>query len=100
MNPESFLHLLGCGFEYLKSEDKNTMDMSTSDAVRDELIKSNPAFRELVNQHQNYEERLVELAHLTYPNDDEQVEEITLKKKKLQIKDEIYNMLNQYSVSH
>ena len=76
------------------------MDMSTSDAVRDELIKSNPAFRELVNQHQNYEERLVELAHLTYPNDDEQVEEITLKKKKLQIKDEIYHMLNQYSVSH
>ena len=76
------------------------MDMSTSDAVRDELIKNNPTFRELVHQHQNYEERLVELAHLTYPNDDEQIEETTLKKKKLQIKDEIYAMLHDQTVSH
>ena len=82
------------------SEDENAMDMSTSDAVRDELIKNNPTFRELVHQHQNYEERLVELAHLTYPNDDEQIEEITLKKKKLQIKDEIYAMMHDQTVSH
>ncbi|MEP7212206.1 MAG: YdcH family protein [Acidobacteriota bacterium] len=76
------------------------MDISTSDAVRDELIKSNPTFRELVHQHQNYEERLIELAHLTYPNDDEQVEESTLKKKKLQIKDEIHAMMHDVTVSH
>jgi len=76
------------------------MDISTSDAVRDELIKNNPTFRELVHQHQNYEERLVELAHLTYPNDDEQIEETTLKKKKLLIKDEIYAMLQDQTVSH
>ena len=74
--------------------------MSTPDAVRDELIKSNPAFRDLVHQHQSYEERLSELAHLTYPNDDEQIEETTLKKKKLQIKDEIYAMMHEFEVSH
>jgi len=76
------------------------MDLSTPDVVRDELIKSNSAFRDLVHQHQTFEERLSELAHLTYPNDDEQLEETTLKKKKLQIKDEIYAMMNEYSVSH
>ena len=76
------------------------MDMSTADAVRDELIKSNAAFRDLVHQHQDYEARLSELAHLTYPNDDEQLEEITLKKKKLQVKDEIYAMMQQHGVSH
>lgn len=76
------------------------MDMSTSDVVRDELIKNNPAFRELVNRHQNYEERLVELAHLTYPNEDEQIEETTLKKKKLLVKDEIYAMMHDLTVSH
>lgn len=76
------------------------MDMSTSDAVRDELIKSNPAFRDLVHQHQSYEERLDQLAHLTYPNDDEQIEEVTLKKKKLMVKDEIYAMMHDYEVSH
>jgi uncharacterized protein YdcH (DUF465 family) len=77
------------------------MDMSTPDAVRDELLKSNSAFRDLVHQHQNYEARLDELAHITYPNDDEQLEEITLKKKKLQVKDEIYSMMQQQrAVSH
>lgn len=76
------------------------MDMSTSDPVRDELIKNNSTFRNLVNQHQTYEQRLVELAHLTYPNDDEQLEESTLKKKKLLIKDEIYAIMHDYSVSH
>lgn len=76
------------------------MDMSTTDAVRNELMKSNQVFRDLVHQHQDFEKRLGELAHLTYPNDDEQLEEITLKKKKLQIKDEIYAMMNQHAVSH
>ncbi|MEO6052101.1 MAG: YdcH family protein [Pyrinomonadaceae bacterium] len=76
------------------------MDMSTVDPVRDELIKSNPEFRNLVHQHQDFEARLNELAHLTYPNDDEQLEEITLKKRKLLIKDEIYEMMQQHAVSH
>ncbi len=76
------------------------MDMSIADPVRDELLKSNTQFRDLVHQHQDFEARLNELAHLTYPNDDEQLEEITLKKKKLQIKDEIYAMMQQHSVSH
>ena len=76
------------------------MDMSITDPVRDELIKSNQTFRELVHQHQDFEQRLSELAHLTYPNDDEQLEEITLKKKKLAIKDEIYTIMQQHAVSH
>jgi uncharacterized protein YdcH (DUF465 family) len=76
------------------------MDMSTVDPVRDELLKSNPTFRDLVHQHDDFEARLNELAHLTYPNDDEQLEELTLKKKKLLIKDEIYSMIQQHAVSH
>lgn len=74
--------------------------MSTADAVRDELLKINPTFRDLVHQHQDFEKRLSELAHLTYPNDDEQLEETTLKKKKLLIKDEIYAIMQQHAVSH
>lgn len=74
--------------------------MSTPDVVRDELIRNNSAFRDLVHQHQSFENRLSELAHLTFPSDDEQVEEITLKKKKLLIKDEIYAMMHDYDVSH
>jgi uncharacterized protein YdcH (DUF465 family) len=76
------------------------MDMSTVDPVRDELLRTNATFRELVHQHQDYEKRLAELQHLSFPSDDEQLEEVTLKKKKLQVKDEIYSMMQQYSVSH
>lgn len=76
------------------------MDMSTADPVRDELLRSNPTFRDLVHQHQDFENRLSELQHLSYPSDDEQLEETTLKKKKLAIKDEIYAIMQQHSLSH
>jgi len=88
------------GSDNLISEDKNAMDTATADAVKNELLRSNPTFRELVHQHQNYERRLVELAHLTYPSDDEQIEESTLKKKKLLVKDEMYAMMEQYATAH
>lgn len=76
------------------------MDMNTVDPVRDALIKENPNFRELVQKHQNYERRLTELGELTYPNDDELLEETTLKKKKLLVKDEIYAIMSEYNLSH
>ena len=76
------------------------MDMSTADPVRDELLKSNQEFRDLVHQHEDFEKRLSELTHLTYPTDDEQLEEATLKKRKLAVKDEIYAMMQQHAVSH
>lgn len=76
------------------------MDMTTIDPVRDELIKENRNFRDLVQQHQSYEKRLMELAQLTYPNDEELLEETTLKKKKLNVKDEMYAMMHDYSNSH
>jgi uncharacterized protein YdcH (DUF465 family) len=76
------------------------MDIATSDAVKDELLKSNPAFRDLIHQHQNYEHRLTELSSLTYPSDDEQIEESTIKKKKLMVKDAIYAMMHDYELSH
>ncbi len=88
------------GPKNLISEEENAMDMSAPDPVRDELLKSNPTFRDLIHQHTNYEQRLIELAHLTYPSDDEQIEESTLKKKKLLVKDEIYSIMNDYSVAH
>ena len=76
------------------------MDMTTTDPVRDELIKENQNFRNLVQQHQSYEKRLNELAQLTYPNDEELLEETSLKKKKLNVKDEIYAIMQNYSKSH
>lgn len=76
------------------------MDTSVMDTVKDELMKENPEFRDLVQQHQSFERRLGELANLHYPSDEEQVEESLLKKKKLAVKDEIYEMIMEYSKKH
>ena len=73
------------------------MDMTTTESLKDELIKENPMFKELTVQHQKYEKRLTELADLTYPNDEELLEESVLKKKKLAVKDEMYAMLQEHT---
>lgn len=74
--------------------------MSTIEAVKVELSKKDPMFRDLMQQHRSFEKRLSELSELTYPNDEELLEEATLKKKKLMIKDEIYSMMEAHSNVH
>lgn len=76
------------------------MEMTTADSVKEILIKESEAFRNLVQTHEKYEKRLSELASLTYPNDEELIEESTLKKKKLAVKDELYAMMSEYSNGH
>ena len=80
------------------------MEMSKADTLKEELIASNPEFRELAREHGRYEQRLSELSALTYPSDEEQLEEVTLKKKKLALKDQMYSIMMQHernpSVSH
>ncbi len=76
------------------------MDIATTESAKEELLRKSETFRDLVHQHESYEQRLSELSELTYPNEDEQLEEANIKKKKLNVKDEIYAMINEYSKSH
>jgi hypothetical protein len=55
--------------------------------LSDELIRRDEEYVQLEVEHHEYESRLSELAEKAFLSDDEQVEETTLKKKKLQIKD-------------
>ena len=71
------------------------MQMSKADTLKEELMASNSEFRELAREHGRYEQRLSELSALTYPSDEEQMEEVTLKKKKLAIKDQMYSLMLQ-----
>jgi len=71
------------------------MDMSQADNLKEELMASNPEFREMAREHGRYEQRLSELSALTYPSDEEQLEEVTLKKKKLALKDQMYSLMLQ-----
>jgi len=69
------------------------MEITKADSLKEQLMTSNPEFRELVREHGRYEERLSELSALSYPSDEEQMEETTLKKKKLAIKDQMYSLM-------
>ena len=71
------------------------MEMSKADSLKEELMASNPEFREMAREHGRYEQRLTELSALAYPSDEEQLEEVTLKKKKLALKDQMYSLLLQ-----
>ena len=72
------------------------MDTVTTDSLKEELMTRYPDFRKLAREHTRYEQRLSELSALTYPSDEEQLEEITLKKKKLALKDQMYSIILQY----
>ena len=69
------------------------------ESVKAELMTSNPEFQELAREHGRYEARLSELSSLSYPSDEEQMEEVTLKKKKLAIKDQMYSLMLQHEKS-
>ena len=69
------------------------------ESVKAELMTSNQEFQELAREHGRYEARLTELSSLHYPSDEEQMEEATLKKKKLAIKDQMYSLMLQHEKS-
>ena len=80
------------------------MDITSADTLKEELMNRDPEFRELAREHTRYEERLSELTALPYPSDEEQLEEVTIKKKKLALKDQMYSIMMQHqkteSLSH
>jgi len=69
------------------------MEITKTDGLKEQLIVSDPEFRELAREHGRYEARLSELSSLPYPNGEEQLEEITLKKKKLAVKDQMHEIM-------
>jgi uncharacterized protein YdcH (DUF465 family) len=57
--------------------------------VKDTLLRTDDGFRQLVQEHQALDERIRQLSSLNYPTDQQRYEEISLKKKKLALKDRI-----------
>lgn len=68
-------------------------------ALKDYLIANHDQYRELANEHHKYDARLSELLSLTHPSEDEKNEEVILKKKKLQLKDQMEIILSQYKAN-
>ena len=63
------------------------------EAIKQQLLESNDEFRQLATQHHDLDERIHNLATRSYLSEPEQIEEVTLKKRKLHLKDQMENML-------
>jgi uncharacterized protein len=70
--------------------------MPDSQDLKPLLIETDEEFRQLASKHHELEERLHELSSKNYLSGPEQVEEITLKKRKLQLKDKMESILRRY----
>jgi uncharacterized protein YdcH (DUF465 family) len=68
-----------------------------AEEVKDLLLETNDEYRQLASQHHELDERLVELESKHYLSDDEHVEEVTLKKRKLHLKDRMEAIVRHYS---
>jgi len=67
--------------------------------MKKKLLDSNDEFRQLATQHHDLDERIHNLATRQYLSEPEQLEEVTLKKRKLQLKDQMESMLRHFRAS-
>ena len=67
--------------------------------MKKQLLQSNDEFRQLATQHHTLDERIHDLAIRQYLSEPEQLEEVTLKKRKLQLKDQMESMMRNYRSS-
>jgi uncharacterized protein YdcH (DUF465 family) len=68
--------------------------------LRDQLLQTDEEFHQLAAKHHELEGRLHELTEKHYLSEPEQFEEITLKKRKLQIKDRMEDILRRTRQAH
>ena len=71
--------------------------MAEAQDLKHLLLETNEEFRELASKHHELDSRLHELAAKHYLSESEQVEEVRLKKRKLQLKDRMETIVRDYS---
>lgn len=74
--------------------------MSNTADIQHILADADPQFRAWAQEHQQCETRLVELTHKNEITVDEEIEEKTLKKRKLHLKDQMAERIRSYESEH
>ena len=72
------------------------MHIANVQELKELLLKTDEEFRQLATKHHELDDRLHELSAKSYLSEPEQVEEITLKKRKLQLKDRMEDILRRH----
>jgi uncharacterized protein YdcH (DUF465 family) len=73
--------------------EEELMMMKKEEEIKDHLMSSNPDFRRLVEEHRLYEGKLHELHNRHHLTEQDHLEEVQLKKKKLHLKDQMNSMI-------
>ena len=68
--------------------------------AKTELLQADDELHSLSTQHHELDDRLHQLSRKHYLSEPEQVEEVTLKKKKLQLKDRMEDLMRRHRVDH
>jgi uncharacterized protein YdcH (DUF465 family) len=76
------------------------MSAAEAQEVKNLLLRSNDQYRQLSERHHQLDDRLHQLTELPYLSPAEQVEEVTLKKRKLALKDQMEQMALEYAKAH
>jgi uncharacterized protein YdcH (DUF465 family) len=74
--------------------------MAEAQDLKHLLLETNEEYRQLATKHHELDDRLHELASKHYLSDTEQFEEVTLKKRKLQLKDRMELIARIYRIDH
>jgi len=67
--------------------------------IKEILLKRNFDFKKAVDLHRECEEKLEDLKNKSYLSAEEEIQEREIKKKKLSLKDKIYQMISEYKNS-
>ena len=76
------------------------MSAAEEQEVKSLLLNGNEDYRQLAERHHQLDDRLHELLEKHYLSSTEQVEEVTLKKQKLALKDQMERMAREYARGH
>ena len=74
------------------------MSAAEAQEVKNLLLKENEHYRHLAERHHELDDRLHELTDKHYLTANEQFEEITIKKRKLALKDQMEQMAREYTI--
>ena len=76
------------------------MNAPETQEVKNLLIDSDQQFRQLAEQHHQLDDRLHQLLEKHYLSEPEQLEQVTLKKRKLALKDQMETIVRAYQQRH
>jgi uncharacterized protein YdcH (DUF465 family) len=70
--------------------------MMKEEEIKEHLMSENAEFRRLSEEHRQYEGKLHELLRRHHMTEQDRLEEIQLKKKKLHLKDQMNSMISRF----